>query len=122
MCPRISSAHSARWARRCSRWSSSEFVAARPTFGNCQATHPVTKSELIREVAERIDMSPERTACVIDAILDQITRALQRGESVTLTGFGSFTPRRRNARTGRNPRTGAALEIPAHTTVPPLAV
>ena len=43
----------ARWARRCSRWSSSEFVAARPTFGNCQATHPVTKSELIREVAER---------------------------------------------------------------------
>jgi len=70
----------------------------------------VTKSELIREVAER-------TACVIDAILDQITRVLQRGESVTLTGFGHFTPRRRNAGTGRNPRTGAALEIPAHTTV-----
>lgn len=75
------------------------------------------KSELIRELAERVDMSPEQTACVIDAILDQITQALQRGESVTLTGFGSFIPRRRNARTGRNPRTGAALEIPAHTTV-----
>lgn len=75
------------------------------------------KSELIREVADRIDFSQEHATEMVNAILDQIMLALSRGESVTLPGFGSFVPRQRSARTGRDPRSGATLEIAARTTV-----
>ena len=75
------------------------------------------KTDFVKSVAERAGVSQKEAKLVVDAALDIITETLKAGEKVTLTGFGSFTPRRRNARTGRNPRTGAALEIPAHTTV-----
>lgn len=75
------------------------------------------KSELIRKVADRIDFSQEHATEMVNAILDQIMLAVSRGESVTLPGFGSFVPRQRSARTGRDPRSGATLEIAARTTV-----
>ncbi len=49
----------------------------------------------------------------LNAILDEIKKALSKGESVVLTGFGTFKVAKRAARTGRNPKTGAAIKIPA---------
>jgi integration host factor subunit beta len=72
----------------------------------------VTKSELIAELA---DANPHLRAADIEVIVgtvfDEITAALARGDRVELRGFGAFTVKRRNARTGRNPRTGAAVAV-----------
>ena len=72
----------------------------------------MTKSELIAELA---DNNPHLRGAdvelIVATIFDQITIALARGERVELRGFGAFTVKRRNARTGRNPRTGEAVPV-----------
>ncbi|HEY6433650.1 MAG TPA: integration host factor subunit beta [Acetobacteraceae bacterium] len=72
----------------------------------------MTKSELIGELAEA---NPHLRAAdvevIVATIFDEISRALARGERVELRGFGAFTVKRRNARTGRNPRTGEAVPV-----------
>ena len=72
----------------------------------------MTKSELIAELA---DNNPHLRGAdvelIVATIFDQITAALARGERVELRGFGAFTVKRRNARTGRNPRTGEAVPV-----------
>ena len=72
----------------------------------------MTKSELIAELA---DANPHLRAAdvelIVGTIFDEITQALARGERVELRGFGAFTIKHRNARTGRNPRTGAAVRV-----------
>ena len=72
----------------------------------------MTKSELIAELA---DNNPHLRGAdvelIVATIFDQITVALARGERVELRGFGAFTVKRRNARTGRNPRTGEAVPV-----------
>ena len=70
-------------------------------------------SELRRTVAETSGVSGTDTDKVIDATLDAIGASLAKGDSVTLPGFGTFEVRHRNARAGRNPQTGAALQIAA---------
>ena len=77
----------------------------------------MNKSELIDVAAEAGDISKAATAKALDAFLSAIVTAVSKGDSVTLVGFGSFKPVKRAARSGRNPKTGAALKIPA-TTVP----
>ncbi|MDT8403400.1 HU family DNA-binding protein [Sulfuriflexus sp.] len=73
----------------------------------------MNKAELIDAVAESADLSKASAARALDAALDTITAALQAGDQVTLVGFGTFSVRPRAARTGRNPRTGEAIEIKA---------
>ncbi|RMG31234.1 MAG: HU family DNA-binding protein [Gammaproteobacteria bacterium] len=73
----------------------------------------MNKTELIATVAERAGMSRAEAAKAVDALLASIAEALGRGEAVSLVGFGTFEVRERAARTGRNPRTGETLEIPA---------
>lgn len=72
----------------------------------------MTKSELIAELAAANPHLTNRDLEVIVAtIFDEITAALARGARVELRGFGAFTVKRRNARTGRNPRTGEAVLV-----------
>jgi DNA-binding protein HU-beta len=73
----------------------------------------VNKSELIDRVAESSDISKASAGRAIDATIDAITDALKNAESVSLVGFGTFLVRERAARSGRNPQTGAAIEISA---------
>lgn len=75
----------------------------------------MNKSELISEIAERADVSKSVAARVLEATTGAIEGALSTGESVTLIGFGTFDVSYRAARTGRNPQTGAPLEIAAST-------
>lgn len=77
----------------------------------------MNKNELAAKVADQADISKDKAAEVINAITDQITAALLKGESVSLIGFGSFSTRHRAARVGKNPRTGESLNIPASNTV-----
>ena len=73
----------------------------------------MNKNDLIDSVAERTALAKSDAARAVEAVLASITEALQKGEAVTLSGFGTFATKTRAARTGRNPRTGEAIEIPA---------
>jgi DNA-binding protein HU-beta len=73
----------------------------------------VNKAELIDMVASAADLSKSNAATVVDTVFSGITGCLKQGESVTLVGFGTFSVSERAARTGRNPRTGEAITIPA---------
>lgn len=75
------------------------------------------KSDLVAAVADAADLSKDKADLVVSAILEQITNALARDEAVSLVGFGSFTQRARAARTGRSPKTGETIQIPASTSV-----
>lgn len=75
----------------------------------------MNKSELINEIATTADISKAKASLALDATLASITEAMQRGESVSLVGFGTFATKERAARTGRNPQTGEPLEIAAAT-------
>jgi integration host factor subunit beta len=70
------------------------------------------KSELVQRIAERNPHLYQRDVeNIVNAILDEITQALSRGDRVELRGFGAFSVKKRDARTGRNPRTGAAVDV-----------
>lgn len=73
----------------------------------------MNKQELIDAVAESADLSKAGAARAIDAMTDAVTSALKKGDTVSLVGFGSFTVKDRPARTGRNPQTGAPINIAA---------
>ncbi|MEM8498319.1 MAG: HU family DNA-binding protein [Pseudomonadota bacterium] len=73
----------------------------------------MNKTELIDAIAESADLSKASAARTLEATLDAITGALQQGDSVALVGFGTFQAKDRAARTGRNPQTGEAMQIPA---------
>jgi DNA-binding protein HU-beta len=75
----------------------------------------MNKTDLITAVAEKSELSKTVTARALDAMLDTISAELKQGGTVQLIGFGSFTTRKREARTGRNPKTGEAMEIAAST-------
>lgn len=73
----------------------------------------MNKSELVDLVANKADISKSSAGDAVDAVLDGITGALQRGDSVTFVGFGTFSVSHRDARDGRNPRTGETIKIAA---------
>ena len=73
----------------------------------------MNKSDLIDAVAGDADVSKAESARVVDAVIDSITRALKKGDTVTLVGFGTFQVRERAARSGRNPKTGETIKIDA---------
>ncbi len=73
----------------------------------------MNKSELIEHIATQADISKAAAARALDAVIDGVTRSLEKGDSVTLVGFGTFAVSRRAARSGRNPRTGAEIAIKA---------
>jgi DNA-binding protein HU-beta len=77
----------------------------------------MNKQELIDAVANQAGIAKSAAAETIDAFLDAVTKAVVKGDPVQLIGFGSFSTGARAARTGRNPKTGEALQIAASTTV-----
>lgn len=74
----------------------------------------MNKTEFIHALAAKTKEPVVLVNGIINLALDVITKAIAKGEKVTLTGFGTFTSRKRNARKGRNPKTGAAIKIRAH--------
>jgi DNA-binding protein HU-beta len=73
----------------------------------------MNKAELIAAVAAKAGISQKDAGVAVAAILDEIKDALKKGDKVQLVGFGSFEVRAKAARTGKNPRTGETINIPA---------
>jgi DNA-binding protein HU-beta len=73
----------------------------------------MNKAELIDKVAAAAELNKASATRAVEAVLDGISASLQGGEQVTLSGFGTFSVTTRAARTGRNPRTGESIAIPA---------
>jgi len=73
----------------------------------------VNKSELIDQIAKSADISKAAAGRALDATIGAVKASMKKGQMVTLVGFGTFYVGKRAARTGRNPRTGAAIKIKA---------
>ena len=73
----------------------------------------MNKTELIAAVAEKTGLSKKDSDAAVNAVLNTIAETLKANEKVQLVGFGSFEVKKRAARTGRNPKTKEAIEIPA---------
>jgi len=76
----------------------------------------MNKSELIDAVAGAADLSKADAARAVDGVIGAVTQALKSGDQVTVVGFGTFLVRQREARSGRNPRTGETIQIKASVT------
>ncbi len=73
----------------------------------------MTKAELVEKVAAQINLTKKQTEVVVNTVFQSITESLAQGKKVELRGFGSFRVRSRNARIGRNPKSGDRVDVPA---------
>ncbi len=73
----------------------------------------MNKQDLVSKVAETADISKQKAASAVDAVISAIKGSLKSGDDVRLVGFGTFSVSDRAATTGRNPRTGEPIQIPA---------
>lgn len=76
----------------------------------------MNKLELVKAVSDATGLTQEKSTKVLNAVIECMTTTLSKGEDVVLVNFGTFTVRARPARTGRNPQTGAPIELPASKT------
>lgn len=72
----------------------------------------MTKADLVDEVAKVANLTKKETELIVNTVFESIAGALAKAEKVELRGFGSFRVRRRNARRGRNPKTGTGVNVP----------
>ncbi|HKS94576.1 MAG TPA: HU family DNA-binding protein [Terriglobia bacterium] len=72
----------------------------------------MTKAELIEDVSRAVEMSRKDSEVIVDTIFESIVKSLRSGDKIEIRGFGSFRTRQRDARVGRNPKTGARVEVP----------
>jgi integration host factor subunit beta len=72
----------------------------------------VTKADLVEEVADVTKLPRKESEAVVEIMFESIIGALQGGDRIEIRGFGSFRTRQRRGRTGRNPKTGAKVEVP----------
>lgn len=77
----------------------------------------MTKADLVDSIFEKIGLSKKESQELIEILFDTIKQAFLEGESVKISGFGTFNVRKKTARKGRNPKTGEDLEITARKTV-----
>ena len=73
----------------------------------------MTKADLIEEVSKVVDMTRKDSEVIVEAIFDSVVRSLRQGDKIEIRGFGSFRTRQRQPRVGRNPKTGARVDVPA---------
>ncbi len=73
----------------------------------------MTKADLIEEIAKVVEMSRKDSELIVETVFESIVRSLRAGEKIEIRGFGSFRTRERKPRVGRNPKTGARVEVPA---------
>ncbi len=72
----------------------------------------MTKADLIEEVSRVVEMTRKDSEVIVEAIFDSIVRSLRTNDKIEIRGFGSFRTRQRQPRVGRNPKTGARVEVP----------
>jgi integration host factor subunit beta len=80
--------------------------------GERETNHTVTKAELVEEVTRTTELPRKESESVVETIFESIITALQADDKIEIRGFGSFRTRQRRGRTGRNPKTGAKVEVP----------
>lgn len=80
-----------------------------------ERSHAMNKSELVEAIAKTAELTKADAERALNATIDAVVKAVAKGDTVTLVGFGTFKSVKRAARTGRNPATGAALKIAAST-------
>ncbi|MDE3181692.1 MAG: integration host factor subunit beta [Acidobacteriota bacterium] len=73
----------------------------------------MTKADLIEEISRTGEMSRKDSEMIVETVFDGIIRSLRSGDKIEIRGFGSFRTRERKPRTGRNPKTGARVDVPA---------
>jgi integration host factor subunit beta len=73
----------------------------------------MTKAELIEEVSRAVEMSRKDAEVIVETIFESIVKSLRTGDKIEIRGFGSFRTRQRKSRIGRNPKTGARVDVPA---------
>lgn len=73
----------------------------------------MTKADLIEDVSQVVEMSRKDSEVIVETIFDSIIKSLHAGDKIEIRGFGSFRTRPRKARIGRNPKTGARVDVPA---------
>jgi integration host factor alpha subunit len=73
----------------------------------------MTKAELIESISSKVDLQKSQAERIVNTIFDDIVTALRNGDKVNISGFGTFQVSDRKARTGRNPKTGEAIQINA---------
>ena len=73
----------------------------------------MTKADLIEEISRAAEMSRKDSELIVETVFESIVRSLRSGEKIEIRGFGSFRTRDRKPRTGRNPKTGARVDVPA---------
>jgi integration host factor subunit beta len=73
----------------------------------------MTKADLIEEVSGVVELTRKESEVIVEAIFDSIVRTLRTGDKIEIRGFGSFRTRERQARIGRNPKTGTRVDVPA---------
>jgi integration host factor subunit beta len=73
----------------------------------------MTKAELVEEVSEKTGLPKKQAEIVVNTVFESIVETLKTGEKIELRGFGSFRIRQRDSRTGRNPKTGDRVDVPA---------
>jgi integration host factor subunit beta len=73
----------------------------------------LTKADLIEEILRVTELPRRESETIVETIFDSIIQSLQKGEKIEIRGFGSFRTRERRGRVGRNPKTGAKVEVPA---------
>jgi integration host factor subunit beta len=73
----------------------------------------MTKADLVEEVTQLGDLTRRDGEMIVDTIFDSVIHALRTGDKIEIRGFGSFRIRQRKPRTGRNPKTGAKVDVPA---------
>ena len=72
----------------------------------------MTKADLVEEVIRATELPRKESEAIVETIFDSIIQALQTGDKIEIRGFGSFRTRQRRGRIGRNPKTGAKVEVP----------
>lgn len=73
----------------------------------------MTKAELVEQVARNTHLTKKHAELIVNTVFDSIVESLKQGDKIELRGFGSFRVRRRGSRIGRNPKTGAKVNVPA---------
>ena len=77
------------------------------------ASRGMTKAELVEEVARTAQITKKHAELIVDTVFESIVNSLKDGDKIELRGFGSFRIRQRGPRIGRNPKTGARVEVPS---------
>jgi integration host factor subunit beta len=81
--------------------------------GPNNSNETMTKADLVEEVIRMTELPRKESEVVVETVFESIIQALQSGDKIEIRGFGSFRTRERRGRTGRNPKTGAKVEVPA---------